>query len=92
MKIIKNPVTQYLPAQILKIGTSSKARLVNMKEFVGKLSKNAPVCFVVGGVAKGNPGMEVDYIDDAICISKYPLSASTCLGRILNAFEETWNI
>lgn len=76
----------------MKIGTSSKARYVNLKDFVGKLTKNAPVCFVVGGVAKGNPGMEAEYIDDAICVSKYPLSASTCLGKILNVFEDVWKI
>jgi rRNA pseudouridine-1189 N-methylase Emg1 (Nep1/Mra1 family) len=36
--------------------------------------------------------MEVDYIDDAICISKFPLSASVCLSKITNVFEEYWDI
>lgn len=47
---------------------------------------------VVGAVAKGNPTMEVDYITDSICISKYALSASVCLGRITYAFEMLYNI
>lgn len=48
------------------------------------------MAFVVGAVAKGNPAMECDYIDDAICISKYSLSASCCLSKILNTFEDYW--
>ena len=47
---------------------------------------------VVGAVDKGNPTMEVDYITDSICISKYALSASVCLGRITYAFEMLYNI
>ena len=57
---------------------------------------------MVGAVSVGNPGkiytinimiaMEVDYIDDSICISKFGLSASVCLGKILNAFENHWKI
>ena len=48
--------------------------------------------FVVGAVAKGNPTMEVDYIQDSICISKYALSASVCLGRLMNTYEDLFEI
>lgn len=93
MKVIKNPITNHLPENCIKIGTSSKARLVNLKEYAQKkIPKNAPIVFVVGGVSKGNPGMEVDYTDDCICISKYSLSAGCCLSRITHTFEELWNI
>ncbi len=55
LKVIKNPITQYLPPDSIKIGTSTKARLVNLKDFVEKkLPKNKPIVFVVGGVAKVN--------------------------------------
>lgn len=70
MKIIKNPITNHLPSGCLKIGkktkisflliistgTSTKARLVKMNEFVDKLPQNAPIAFIVGAVAVGNPG------------------------------------
>lgn len=47
---------------------------------------------MVGGVAKGNPGMEADYVDDSICVSRYSLSASCCLSRIIFTFEDLWNV
>eukprot|EP01017_Pseudomicrothorax_dubius_P007083 TRINITY_DN12141_c0_g1_i1.p1 TRINITY_DN12141_c0_g1~~TRINITY_DN12141_c0_g1_i1.p1 ORF type:complete len:113 (-),score=25.61 TRINITY_DN12141_c0_g1_i1:96-434(-) len=92
LKVIKHPVTSHIPFGALKIGTSSKARLVKLKEFVPKLPENQPIVFVVGAVAKGNPGMENDYIDDCICISKFGLSAAYCVSKILIAFEDHWNI
>ena len=78
-----------------------------MNEFVDRLPKNSPIAFVIGAVAVGNPGyikkiffiltkktiaIEIDYIEDSICVSKYGLSASYCLGRILNSFENSWDI
>jgi rRNA pseudouridine-1189 N-methylase Emg1 (Nep1/Mra1 family) len=71
-----------------------------MHKFAEQCPKNKPIVFVVGGVSTGDPGntkynflaMEVDYIDDSICVSKYPLSASVALGRIINAFEDLWEI
>lgn len=34
IKIIKNPITDHLPAESLKVGTSNKAPLINMREYV----------------------------------------------------------
>lgn len=48
--------------------------------------------FVVGAVAKGNPTMESDFIQDSVCISKYALSASVCLGRIMDTYEDIYGI
>lgn len=63
-----------------------------MDEFVEKLPQNKPILFVVGGVSKGNPAMEVDYTTDDICVSKYPLSAACCISKIMNSFENLWGI
>ncbi len=63
-----------------------------MKEYAEKLKENTPIVFVVGAVATGNPAVEIDYIDDSICVSKYSLSASVCLGKIMNTFENKWEI
>jgi rRNA small subunit pseudouridine methyltransferase Nep1 len=76
MKVIKNPVTDYLPLNCLKIGTSCKARLVDVDEFIKKIEKNGEIVFVVGAVSKGNPGQENDIVQESVSISKYALSAS----------------
>ena len=36
--------------------------------------------------------MEVDYCDEYISVSKYPLSASNAIGKRLNAYEDAWNV
>jgi len=36
--------------------------------------------------------MEVDYTEESVCISKYGLSAGYCLSRIMNCYEQMWNI
>lgn len=87
LKIVKNPVTDHLPINTKIVGTSSKGKPVNIKSFVSEnLQEN--IAFVVGAVAKGNPGMEVDYVKEAIKISNFSLSASNCLYKIISAFED----
>lgn len=71
---------------------STQARLVNFREYIEKLPKNKPVVYIVGGVSKGNPAMEVDYGDEHVCISKYGLSAGYCIARMMNCYEQMWNI
>jgi len=66
--------------------------MVKMTKFAERLPRNGPIAFVVGAVSKGNPVLECDYLDDSICISKYALSASCCLSKIINTFEELWEI
>ena len=75
MSVIKNPVTEYLPLGCRIIGTSAQADLKSMDQYVEEFStKNTaaeykPICFVVGAVSIGNPGMENDYVTDTISIS-----------------------
>ena len=93
MKVIKNPITDHLPLDALKIGTSTKAPLTNTtRYFENKVKGNGPIVVVVGAVARGNPGMEAQYVDECICISKYSLSAGYCLNKITNSFEDLWNV
>ena len=40
-----------------------------MSEFAKNLPKNQPICFAIGGVSKGNPGGEAEYVDDVISCS-----------------------
>jgi rRNA pseudouridine-1189 N-methylase Emg1 (Nep1/Mra1 family) len=36
--------------------------------------------------------MEVDYIHETLCVSKYPLSAAYATSKILYSFEKKWNL
>ena len=79
MKVVKNTFDKVLPIGIRKIGTSSQAKLVDLQEYVDNLEEmdtERPIAFVVGAVSIGNPAMEIDGIDDCICVSSYSLSAA----------------
>ena len=54
IKVIKNPITDHLPAGCLKIGTSYHAdQIVD----VGKFAEDKPVVFVIGAMAHGKVGI-----------------------------------
>lgn len=92
LKVIKNPVTQYLPVGVQKIGTSVQGELVDMMKFVPNTFPNTdePCVLVVGSHANGPAS--VDWTEKTIAVSQYPLSAAYALGRMLHAFEARWNI
>lgn len=90
LKVVKNPVTQHLPAGAVRIGTSVKGELVNINEFVKTLPQDQPVVYVFGSHAHGP--CEVDYTEKSIAISSYPLAASVALARLCGAYEQLWNI
>jgi len=48
------------------------------------------VVFVVGAYSKGEDVFE--YVDQKICFSSYPLSASVACGKICTAFEKLWDV
>jgi rRNA small subunit pseudouridine methyltransferase Nep1 len=67
MKIVKNTFDKVLPINVRKIGTSSKAKLVELQEYVDNLEEmdsDKPLVFVIGAVSVGNPAMEMEGIDD----------------------------
>ncbi|XP_076948919.1 uncharacterized protein LOC143621360 [Bidens hawaiensis] len=91
LRVIKNPVTQYLPVNSRKIGFShSSVKLVDMHDYVASVDKDATLVFVVGAMAHGK--IECDYIEDFISISGYPLSAAYCITKITNALERKHGI
>lgn len=87
LKVIKNPVTDYLPAGARIHLLSTKGRLVSMPEFVPTLPTDGPpAVFVAGAMAHGM--VEPDYtVDDTLALSEYPLSGAAALGRLCNAWE-----
>ncbi|KAL1554689.1 rRNA small subunit pseudouridine methyltransferase Nep1 [Salvia divinorum] len=79
LRLIKNPVTKYLPANSRKIGFShSSEKLVDINE-------EMDLVFVLGAMANGK--MDKDYVDDYISISECQLSVAYAISMITNAVE-----
>jgi rRNA small subunit pseudouridine methyltransferase Nep1 len=54
MTVIKNPITDHIPAKCHKIGTShSSQKLVDINDYVAANFKKEPVLFVIGAFAHG---------------------------------------
>lgn len=92
LKIVTSPVTNHLPPESLKLALSTQGKLIKIQDFIKEKDFKEPIVFLVGAVAHGNPTMEVDYYQESFCISRYAMSASNCLGRLLTAFEFLWGI
>ncbi|GAV77359.1 EMG1 domain-containing protein [Cephalotus follicularis] len=91
LRVIKNPVTQYLPVNSRKIGFSySSQKLVKIRNYVDTFDNDVDLVFVVGAMAHGK--VETDYTDDFIAISGYPLSAACCISNICHALADKWDI
>ncbi|XP_075504605.1 uncharacterized protein LOC142542040 [Primulina tabacum] len=91
LRVIKNPVTQYLPIKSRKIGFShSSEKLVNIHDYVGTVNRELDLVFVVGAMAHGK--IDKDYVEDYISISSFPLSAAYCISMITTSLEQKWEI
>jgi len=90
LKVVKNPVTRHLPVGARRIGTSVKGKLIKPSELVDTLPQDGPVVFCFGAHSHGP--VEVDWVEEVVSFSQYPLSASYAIGRLINAFEQKWDI
>ncbi|WRX16722.1 Ribosomal biogenesis [Theobroma cacao] len=91
LRLVQNPVTQHPPANSRKIGLSySSNQLVRLKDYVGGISDNENLVFVVGAMAHGK--IDADYVDDLISIYGGRMSARMCLEEIFEAVESKWKI
>ncbi|TQD69505.1 hypothetical protein C1H46_044963 [Malus baccata] len=91
MRVIKNPVTQYLPVNSRKLGFSySSEKLVNIQNYVASAENSTDFVFVVGAMAHGK--VETDYTEDFISICGYPLSAAYCITMICQALAGKWTV
>ncbi|KAI4319633.1 hypothetical protein MLD38_033211 [Melastoma candidum] len=89
LRVIKNPVTQYLPVNARRIGFSySSDKLVEVHDYVASVGDETPLVFVVGAMAHGK--IEPEYADDFIAISSYPLSAACCINMICDGVRRHW--
>lgn len=90
MRVIKNPVTQYLPPGIEVYLTSFAAeKFLRPREMVPK-GDLQQVAIIIGGIATGQ--VKIDYPATPIKISNYPLSAAITCSKFTNDFEDAWEI
>jgi len=64
--------------------------VVPLKQFSAELKDDADVVFVVGAFAHGV--IDKSYTDEFMSVSKYPLSAACCVGKITNSLEDKWGV
>jgi len=88
LRVIKNPVTDHLPPNCIKYGTSfSSTHLCKPNDLID--GENS-VVVVIGAMAHGK--VEVDYTEKVVALSGYPLSAALTCAKLTSGFEEVWNI
>lgn len=105
LRVIKNPVTQYLPVGCEILLTSFAAsKLSRPRELVPK-GDIKQVAIVIGCIAQGQVWMslftsvynkyfqvKVDYPTTDVKISNFPLSAAITCTKVASDFEEAWDI
>ncbi|KAJ1899414.1 18S rRNA pseudouridine methyltransferase [Kickxella alabastrina] len=93
LKVIKNPVSQYLPPDAVKMTFSYDAPTVHLQTWMRrKLKPNQSIVVAIGALAHGNDNFADAYVDEKIGISEYPLSASVACGKLTCALEDMWGI
>lgn len=91
LKVIKNPITDHLPMGSPIIQTSEKSRLVDLDEYSRDIANlNKPVVFVVGAMSTGD--LNIDYSEDSVSVSSYPLSAAIVCSKLCTSFEKIYDI
>lgn len=90
MKVIKNPITDHLPAGVPIITTCEKSRLVDIDEYSQSLDNGKSVVFVVGAMSQGD--VNIDYSHDSVSVSSYPLSAAVVCSKLCTSLEKVWDI
>lgn len=92
LKVIKNPVIDYLPANTYKISLSRESPTVKLSSYLSRIPHNGPIAIFVGAMARGTDDFADGVVDEKISISNYPLSASVACGKFCCALEDLWDI
>ena len=93
LRVIKNPVTRYIPAGSKCFGFSQHGTLYSPFSFSKALPDDVPIVLVLGAMAKGSISREDNaYIEEMVSVSEYPLSGSVAINRILGAIEQHWGV
>ena len=89
LKVIKNPITQYIPFGCPIISTNEKSKLIKLEDYIDSLKSNN-IAFVIGAISKGD--INIDYMTDTISISSFPLTAGIVCSKICTACEKCWDV
>ncbi len=86
MRVVENPVDQYLPAGAVKIGLEARSpKLVNIHSYVADLDATKPYVVVIG--ASSHKDIDNAFVEEWLTISEYPLSAGIVAAKVTTAFE-----
>ncbi|VDN31912.1 unnamed protein product [Gongylonema pulchrum] len=90
LRVIKNPVSIHLPTGCRKVSTSYQAsKYMSCRQFAESTDEK-PIAVVIGGFAKGK--INVDYTEEEVKLSNFPLSAALTCTKLTSAFEELWKV
>ncbi|KAF8164809.1 Alpha/beta knot methyltransferase [Crassisporium funariophilum] len=92
LKVVKNPVTDHLPPNTVKITLSGDAPIQRLSQYLPTLPTTHNVAVFVGAMARGRDDFADAWVDEKIGISGYALSASVACGKFCCALEELWDI
>ncbi|KAJ7576992.1 nucleolar essential protein 1 [Mycena floridula] len=92
LKVIKNPITDHLPPNTIKLTLSGDAPTQRLSRYLPTLPVTHNIAVFVGAMARGKDDFADAYVDEKISISEYSLSASVACGKFCCATEEMWNI
>lgn len=92
LKVIKNPVSDHLPVNTMKITLSGDAPTVRLSRYLPTLPETHSIAVFVGAMARGRDDFADHVVDQKISISDYPLSASVACGKLCCGLEELWDI
>jgi len=92
LRVIKNPITDYLPTKCRKVTLSFDAKVQPVKDYVDTLADDESLCVFIGAMARGKDTFADEFVDEKIAVSEYPLSASVACSRICHGAEDAWGI
>ncbi|GBE79013.1 Ribosomal RNA small subunit methyltransferase NEP1 [Sparassis crispa] len=92
LKVIKNPVTDHLPVNTIKLTLSGDSPTIRLSKYLPTLPETHSIAVFVGAMARGKDDFADGIVDEKIGISNYPLSASVACGKFCCALEELWDI
>ncbi|KAH9936892.1 Nep1-domain-containing protein [Epithele typhae] len=92
LKVIKNPVTDHLPANTIKLTLSGDSQTVKLSKYLPTLPETHNIAVFVGAMARGRDDFADGLVDEKISISQFPLSASVACGKFCCALEDLWDI
>ena len=105
MSVVKNPVSNHLPVGCKKVLMSFNTQELILPNKLADPKIDEPLVVVIGGIARGKVKftkgtqfliilfqITVEYTEQDIKISNYPLSAALCCAKVTSGLEEIWNI